>query len=609
MAAIAAACAVVATGAPAAALETTIAQQVAVPSYIHPNASPADWGRLATSAPGSVGIAVANVINGPDYTPLPEWAGVIHATHQNGVPVAGYVDTGYLGTTGQRTRLGSSNVLDWMSQIQRDVDAWYAFYGNDLAGIFFDQGQNACGPNAGSNGWADLYRDLNDYVKRQHPGAITVLNPGIVVPQCYEFAADVLVTFEGSYDGYVNAYTPLSWDPVDPKKIWHIVYGASTTDQMAEVMALSKTRSAGYVYVTDDVLANPYDRLPPEDYWTVQQALAVQLPPIPLVPPPPPPALYSVDYTGTTISMDWLPSVGVTAPVVAYDIYQDGVRVGSVPATANTFVATNLTPQTIYQFAVVARDALGQASPASLPMIEHTDPTYGDPPRQPRMISASNTTYTSTVLRWDLQKELRRKPPVVSFIVQQNGRPILRLPGSARAVTVGKLAPGAAYAFSLIAVDETGDVSKPSASVSVATPPLPTGGTISNVAIVEGPDALTLSADFLVPFAFRRVFIASNDPTRPCWSTGSEPQLCADFVIENERLLQYAGSGTDWQWNVVRDVEPVITGTTYAWTVAPGEIGTPAPEAVAFNANGYAPNSYCGPAVACASYGPPLPYE
>jgi hypothetical protein len=193
--------------------------------------------------------------------------------------------------------------------------------------------------------------------------------------------------------------------------------------------------------------------------------------------------------------------------------------------------------------------------------------------------------------------------------VQQNGKPILRLPGSARSVTVGKLAPAAQYGFSIIAVDQTGDVSKPSGTVTVTTPPLPPGGTIANVAVVPGTDTVTFSADFVVPFAFRRVFIATNDPSRPCWATGSEPQLCADFVIENSRLLQYAGSGGDWQWNAVRDVEPVISGTNYAWTLPMSDIGTPAPEAVAFNANGYAPNSYCGLAVACASYGPPLPYE
>ena len=139
---------------------------------------------------------------------------MIHATALNGVKVVGYVDTGYLGTTGQRTRLGSSAIIDWISQIERDVDAWYAFYGADLSGIFFDQGQNACGPTATSQDWALLYGQLDAYVKRAHPGALTVLNPGIAVPQCYEHSADVLVTFEGSYEAYTNdpssslTYTP-----------------------------------------------------------------------------------------------------------------------------------------------------------------------------------------------------------------------------------------------------------------------------------------------------------------------------------------------------------------------------------------------------------------
>jgi hypothetical protein len=609
IAAIAATCAVVTTEGPAVALESTIAQQVAVPSYIHPNASPADWGRLASSAPGAVGIAVANVINGPDYTPLPEWAAVIHATHANGVPVVGYVDTGYLGTTGLLTRLGSSDAMDWISQIERDVDAWYAFYGDDLSGIFFDQGQNACGPADSPNIWADLYARLDDYVKARYPGDITVLNPGIVVPQCYQFAADVLVTFEGSYETYLNAYTPLSWDPVDPKKIWHIVYGAPTSDQMAEVVALSKTRGAGYVYVTDDVLANPYDRLPADDYWATEQILATQLPPVPLVPPAPPQVLDSVEYTGTTITLDWIPSVGVSAPVVAYDIYRDGLRVGSTPATAPTFVAKNLTPQTNYQFNVVARDAFGQTSAPSAPLVENTDETHGDPPRAARMVAVRSTTYTSTSLTWEFQKELRRKPPIESVVVLQNGKPILRLPGFARSVTVGKLAPGATYEFSVILVDATGDMSKPSTTLAVTTPTLPPGGTIANVAVVDGPDAITASADFVVPFAFRRVFIATNNPNHTCWATGSEPQLCADFVIENNRLLQYAGSGTDWEWTVVRDAEPVIAGTNYSWSIAHADVGAPPIEAFAFNANGYAPNSYCGLAVACASYGPPIPYE
>src|SRR5664280_2524815 len=89
------------------------------------------------------------------------------------------------------------------SQIEQDVNAWYAFYGSGIDGIFFDEGQDACGPTSGSNAWVDLYSRSNAYVKANHPGAMTAINPGRVVPRCYENAGDVLVTFEGSYDTYV----------------------------------------------------------------------------------------------------------------------------------------------------------------------------------------------------------------------------------------------------------------------------------------------------------------------------------------------------------------------------------------------------------------------
>jgi chitodextrinase len=430
------------------------------------------------------------------------------------------------------------------------------------------------------------------------------------VPQCYAQSADFLVTFEGSNDIYVTGYTPLSWDPVDPKKIWHIVYGADTADQMANVMSISKTRSAGYVYVTDDVLPNPYDRLP-SGYWDQEQATALQLPPVPLVPPTAPASLNSLNYTGTSIDLEWEPAVAGSAPIVAYDFYRGLARIGSVPATAKMFRADNLDPQTKYGFVVVARDALGQVSPPSPLLIEQTDQTYGELPPAPNKLAASGTGYTSTVLSWQVNPPGKKAPPITTVIVLQNGRPILRLPGTPQTVTVGKLAPGASYNFSVKVVDASGGVSQTRGPISVSTPALPDGGMIGNVSVTPAADgsSISYSADYLVPFAFRRVFIVTGDPTLPCWSTGSDPQVCADYVIENERLLQYTGSGTDWQWKVVRDVQPTINGANFTWTISPADIGSPAASTAVFNANGYAPNSYCGTDVACTAVGPPLPYE
>jgi len=249
----------------------TITQKIGDLSYIDPTTDGPDWDRLIGSTVGKVGIVVVNVSSGPGDGPDPAWTSVIQREHATGTKVLGYVDTGYFGTTGLRTRLGSTSEADWTSQIEQDVNAWYAFYGSGIDGIFFDEGQDACGPTSGSNAWVDLYSRSNAYVKANHPGAMTAINPGRVVPRCYENAGDVLVTFEGSYDTYVSHYTPLSWNPVDPFKIWHLIYGASTQADMEKAVSLSKRREAGYVYVTDDVQPDPYDTLPSLSYWADEE--------------------------------------------------------------------------------------------------------------------------------------------------------------------------------------------------------------------------------------------------------------------------------------------------------------------------------------------------
>ncbi len=599
-----------------AAPAETIAQQVAVPAYVNPLADPDAWLRLDSSDPSSLGFAVVNVINGPDYAPLDEWTKAIQEASAKGVKLVGYVDTGYLGTTGQRTRLGSMDAIDWMSQIQHDIDAWYTFYGSSLTGIFFDQTQNACGPTPDSNAWAGLYRQLSDEVDRLHPGATTVLNPGIGVPQCYEDAGDVIVTFEGSYESYIgdpavaNPFTPLSWTPVDPMKIWHIVYGASDVAKMSEVVALSKSRSAGYVYVTDDVLANPYDTVPATDYWTAEQA-AVGSAPAATRPPTRPTWLDTVEVSGTSIVLDWEPARSRTAPIVAYDIYRDGILIDSVRGDTVTYTATDLVPLTTYQFSVVARDALGSTSTASNTLVAVTDETYGDPRPPPSGLAAIDSTFTSAHLAWQPARDLfrRNRPDVSAYVVLQNGIEVLRLPGWVTSVVVGGLAPGSMYSFSLYSIDASGDPTNVSEPLSVTTTPLPEGLAITQTVITETPEQFSYSASFLVPFAFRRVFIATGNPANPCWSTGSDPQICADFLLENERLLQYTGSNGKWDWSIVRDVAPTVEGSTYTWTISPADIGSPTTAVAVFNANGYAPNSYCGVGFACVSTGPPLPYE
>jgi hypothetical protein len=52
-----------------------------------------------------------------------------------------------------------------------------------ITGIFLDEVWNECGQN---NQFAEVYRFISDNIKLKYAGALTVLNPGTQVPQCFE---------------------------------------------------------------------------------------------------------------------------------------------------------------------------------------------------------------------------------------------------------------------------------------------------------------------------------------------------------------------------------------------------------------------------------------
>lgn len=170
-------------------------EQIAVASYINPLADPGAWDRMIDYPADKVTVLVANVLNGPDTTVNTDWQGVITRANSAGKRVLGYVRTGYLGQSQDhfQTRLGSTDLANWVSQIQTDVDLWYQLYPGMIGGIFFDEGWNDCGPD---NQYSDLYRFISDNTKRKHPGAFTVINPGATMPQCFEHRS---VSIDGLY--------------------------------------------------------------------------------------------------------------------------------------------------------------------------------------------------------------------------------------------------------------------------------------------------------------------------------------------------------------------------------------------------------------------------
>jgi hypothetical protein len=193
-----------------------------------------------------VQIMIADPASGPGKARDANYTAAFARARAAGIRVMGYVDTGYA----RRSQ----------SSMRADITAWRTLYG--VTDIFFDE-------TASSPASLSYYQQIADVVHAT-AGAITMLNPGINVDERYLQMADILNIFEGSQADYA-AWAPAGWVAGYPAtRFSHLVYGVPDAASMTTVLNQALTRRAGYVYVTSDVLPNPWDALPP--YWTTEIA-------------------------------------------------------------------------------------------------------------------------------------------------------------------------------------------------------------------------------------------------------------------------------------------------------------------------------------------------
>jgi hypothetical protein len=246
-------------------------QRILIPSYWAPCYNPNDpphgamtcpWDQVASDTASHNFSAIGAVILNPASGPGPACdAGYLNVSSRvraadPHIGVLGYVYTSY----GARP----------LAAVAADVDAYFTCYPAAVTGVFLDEASGDC---------ADLpyYAAVAAHVRAK--GGVVVLNPGAPSAPCYLAAADVLVTFEGGVAAYA-AFQPPAWHlNTSSDRFAHIVYGAvqEAGDHLAAIR-LSKTRNAGYVYVTNGTLPNPYAALPaPYIMWDQELRWAVDI--------------------------------------------------------------------------------------------------------------------------------------------------------------------------------------------------------------------------------------------------------------------------------------------------------------------------------------------
>lgn len=228
-----------------------------VPAYFYPswdNAQANFWDELIATAPRVPLVAILNPASGPGARRIPDYVRAADSLRAAGGRVIGYVHTSYA----QRP----------LQEVLAEVDTYYQRYAMD--GIFFDE-------TTGDTALAHLayYRACGEHVQKRAPGALVVLNPGTDADQAYLQSASCLLLFENDQaSASLLGWQPPAWvSPGQAGQVAVLAYHLTDEAAMAAVLERALGVGAGWIYLTDDTLPNPWDTLPA--FWEAQvQALA-----------------------------------------------------------------------------------------------------------------------------------------------------------------------------------------------------------------------------------------------------------------------------------------------------------------------------------------------
>jgi Spherulation-specific family 4 len=219
-----------------------------VPAYYYPfGRGLREWNRLIASAKAVPIVAIVNPASGPGDHVDTNFAAVVPRARKAGITLVGYIGTQY-------TRKP-------LERVKAEVDTFLRFY-PDIQGFHFDeQSSDARG--------VDYYVELYRYAHERIPGALVLTNPGTSCEAGYAArpAADAICLFERER-GFAE-FRPPAWTSQFPgSRFCAQAHDVGTEEEMRRSLRRAAQLKVGYVFITDDVGPNPYDRLP--SYWDAE---------------------------------------------------------------------------------------------------------------------------------------------------------------------------------------------------------------------------------------------------------------------------------------------------------------------------------------------------
>lgn len=141
--------------------------------------------------------------------------------------------------------MGLSRNLENIGNVLAEIDEYYLRWPG-IDGIFCDEMNNS-----GEIENVAYYRQIFDHVKAKGGKALVIQNPGTGFPLSLRRVANVFLSFEGRSSAYAahKAEFP-GFRPSQRVSFWHAVYDCPA-EAMPAIIASSRAKGAGYIYVTD----------------------------------------------------------------------------------------------------------------------------------------------------------------------------------------------------------------------------------------------------------------------------------------------------------------------------------------------------------------------
>lgn len=223
-----------------------------IPAYFYPGGpGMKEWDKLLKAATQVEIIAIINPSTGPGMEPDPNYTTILNEMLKVGVLPIGYVPTHY----GKRPA----------QQVEKDVQRWFQFY-PQVQGLFLDE-------QASEGKMYKYYLDIAQLARQKKPGALIVTNPGAFCDPVYLVSPAINIVCVTEHGKDVEPRIPEEIKQETLSKLAFLMYKIESREKMNQLLAGVSQQKAGYLYITDADLPNPWERLPKywEEMWTAPQ--------------------------------------------------------------------------------------------------------------------------------------------------------------------------------------------------------------------------------------------------------------------------------------------------------------------------------------------------